>query len=109
MSSPSIQAAIPDVPVLAQVYGLFLSLLTASADMDACVRAFEEGSLWFGAWAEAGRGDMAPTEMVHIVEQVSCGDYTQSNMGAMHLEQASGISSAPAASQGPSLLLKDCE
>ncbi|BDA47704.1 Nuclear pore complex protein NUP107 [Coccomyxa sp. Obi] len=54
-----------------EVYGLFLSLLTASADMDACVRAFEEGSLWFGAWAEAGRGDMPPTEMVHIVEQAA--------------------------------------
>lgn len=54
----------------AQVYGLFLSLLTASADMDACVRAFEEGSLWFGAWADASRGDVHPTEMAIIVEQV---------------------------------------
>lgn len=52
------------------MYGLFLSLLTASADMDACVRAFEEGSLWFGAWAEAGRGDVDQTEMATIVEQV---------------------------------------
>lgn len=56
------------------MYGLFLSLLTASVDMDACVRAFEEGSLWFAAWAGAGRGDVHPAEMELIIQQVrECG------------------------------------
>ena len=54
----------------AQVYSLFLALLTAGAGMEACVAAFENGSAWFGAWAEAGRGDVAPNEMARIVEQV---------------------------------------
>ena len=53
-----------------QVYGLFLSLLTASASMDARMAAFENGSAWFGAWAEAGHGDVSPAEMAIIVEQV---------------------------------------
>ena len=53
-----------------QVYGLFLSLLTASGSMDARMAAFENGSAWFGAWAEAGHGDVSPNEMAIIVEQV---------------------------------------
>ena len=52
------------------MYALFLSMLTASAGMEACVAAFENGSAWFGAWAEAGRGDVEPAEMAIIVEQV---------------------------------------
>ena len=53
-----------------QVYGLFLSLLTASGSMEARMAAFENGSAWFGAWAEAGHGDVSPAEMAIIVEQV---------------------------------------
>lgn len=52
------------------MYGLFLSLLTASGSMDARMAAFENGSAWFGAWAEAGHGDVSPAEMAIIVEQV---------------------------------------
>lgn len=53
-----------------EVYGLLISLLTGAGSMDACVAAFEEGSNWFAAWAEAGNGDVQPTEMAIIVEQV---------------------------------------
>jgi hypothetical protein len=53
-----------------QVYGLFLSMLTKNEGMEACMAAFENGSAWFGAWAEAGRGDVDPAEMAIIVEQV---------------------------------------
>jgi hypothetical protein len=59
-----------------EVYGLLISLLTGAAgspgagSLEACVSAFEEGSNWFAAWAEAGQGDVQPNEMAIIVEQV---------------------------------------
>ena len=53
-----------------QVYSLFLGLLTGSGSLDACADAFDNASTWFTAWAEAGRGDLAPDEMAIIVQQV---------------------------------------
>ncbi len=59
--------------VCLQVYGVFLNMLTATHSMEACEAAFLLGVQWFEAWAGAGRGDVEPSEMTIIAQQVCAG------------------------------------
>ena len=56
-----------------QVYGVFFNMLTATHSMEACEAAFLLGMQWFEAWAGAGRGDVAASEMTIIAQQVCAG------------------------------------
>ncbi len=52
------------------MYSVYLGLLTESATPALCGRVFELGSTYFEGWAAAQRGDVEPTEMAIIVEEV---------------------------------------